>query len=322
LAREFTEFARGRGDLEAEVEAGGRLLSGTISLGDLDEARARAERQRDLIRQSGQPLFRVLDLQVHALLAMGEGRFLEAEAMATEANEVALVLSGSDAPGGYGVQLFSIRREQGRLDEARPIVESVARLGQEGATWGPALAVLYADLGMTDEAAGALRHLVDDGLRAVPRDTLWLASLSYLADTCVAVGDADAAHVVYRELLPYRGLIVRVGMGLAAYGAADRYLGILAALLGRAHDAETHLETALRIDGRAQMPVWLAHTQLAYGRFLASRARSGDLDRASALLHAALETAQILGMATMAATATAELDRSLAPARRSGPTRT
>jgi DNA-binding SARP family transcriptional activator len=309
LAREFTEFARGRGDLEAEIEAGGRLLAGTISLGDLDDARARAERQQDLIRQSGQPLLRVIDLQFQALLAMGEGRFIEAEAMAAEANELALVLSGSDAPGGYGVQLFSIRREQGRLDEARPIVESVARFGQEGATWGPALAVLYADLGMTDEAAGALRRLVADGLRAVPRDTLWLASLSYLADTCVAVGDADAAHVLYRELLPYRGLIVRVGMSLAAYGATDRYLGALAALLARGRDAETHFEAALRIDVRAHMPVWLAHTQLAYGRFLTSRAHGEDFERATALLHAALETAQRLGVGPVAAEATAALDR-------------
>jgi class 3 adenylate cyclase/tetratricopeptide (TPR) repeat protein len=308
LAREFTEFAHGRGDLGAEAWALNRLLFGTISLGDLDEARALAERQRDIMRQTGEPLFRVLDLQVHALLGMGEGRFVEAEAMATEANEVAVALSGSDAPGGYGVQLFSIRREQGRLDEARPIVESVARLGQEGATWRPALAVLYADLGMTDEAAGALRHLVDDGLRAVHRDALWLASLSYLADTCVAIGDADAAHVVYRELLPHRGLIVQVGL-LTAYGAADRYLGALAALFGRGRDAETHFEAALHIDARAHMPVWLAHTQLAYGRFLTSRARREDVERATALLHASFETAQNLGLAPVAAGATAALDR-------------
>jgi DNA-binding SARP family transcriptional activator/tetratricopeptide (TPR) repeat protein len=309
FAREFAEFARGRGDPETEGEALNRLISATISIGDLDEARILLERQRDVCRQSGQPLYRVIDLHAHALLAMGEGRFVEAEAMATEANEVALALSGSDAPGGYGVQLFSIRREQGRLDEARPIVESVARLGQEGATWGPALAVLYADLGMTDEAAGALRHLVGDGLRAVPRDALWLGSLSYLADTCVAVRDGDAAQVVYREFLPYRGLIVQVGMFLAAYGAVDRYLGALAALLGRGRDAETHFEAALRIDARAHMPVWLAHTQLAYGRFLTSRARGGDIEGATALLHAALETARDLGVAPVIAGASAALDR-------------
>jgi class 3 adenylate cyclase/tetratricopeptide (TPR) repeat protein len=308
VAREFTESALGSGDLETVVHARSRLISATISVGDLDEARVLAERQRDMCRQSGQPLFRVVDLQLHALFAMGEGRFVEAEAMATEANELAVGLSGNDAPGGYGVQLFSIRREQGRLDEARPIVETVARLGQQGATWGPALAVLYTDLGMTDEAARALRHLVDDVLSGVPRDALRLGSLSYLADTCVAVGDADAAHVVYREFLPYRGLIVQLGLFLAAYGAVDRYLGALAALLGRGPEAETHFESALRTDARARMPVWLAHTELEYGRFLASRALPGDFERATALLHAALKTAQDLGIAPVAAGATAALD--------------
>ena len=58
--------------------------------------------------------------------------------MADEANTLAGFLSGNDAGGGYGAQLFSIRRDQGRLDEARPMVEAVARLGQAGATWRPA----------------------------------------------------------------------------------------------------------------------------------------------------------------------------------------
>ena len=57
------------------------------------------------------------------------------------------------------------------------------------------------------------------------------------------------------------------------------------------------------------MPVWLAHTQLAYGRFLTRRARREDFEKAKALLHAALETALHLGLAPVAAGVTAALDR-------------
>jgi DNA-binding CsgD family transcriptional regulator len=134
----------------------------------------------------------------------------------------------------------------------------------------------------------------------VPRDSLYGGSLTYLADAAVAVGDRAAATTLYHELLPYRHLVVQVGSNLAAYGAADRCLGELAALMGRARDAESHLETALRLDERAHMPVWLAHSRLAYGRALVARGRTGDRERARGLLTAAADTARTLGLARVA----------------------
>ncbi len=309
IARELLDRAAAEDDLEWQTGALNKLLYGLITLGELDEARAVARRFRDLTVRSGQPLFGVLSLQARALLAVGEGRFAEAEALADEANTLSTFLSGTDAEGGYGVQIFTLRREQGRLDEARPLVEAVARLGQEGATWRPALTVLYAELGRLDDAARELRHLVADDLSAVPRDSLYCGSLSYLADAAVAVGDRTAADVLYRELSPYRHLVVQVGSHLAAYGAADRYLGALAALLGRVRDAETHFEAALRLDQRAHMPVWIAHSELAYGRFLAGRGRAGDRQRARALLSSAREAARTMGLVQVADAAAEALDR-------------
>jgi DNA-binding CsgD family transcriptional regulator/tetratricopeptide (TPR) repeat protein len=300
IARELIEHARVEDDSEWELGGINKLLFGSITVGDLDEARLLAARHQALSARVGQPLFRVLNLQGHALLALGEGRFAEAESLAEEADIFARFLSGNDAAGGYGVQVFSIRREQGRLDEARPLVEAVARFDQAGSTWRPALAVLYAELGWHDDAARELAFLAADGFAAVPRDSLWWGSLSYLADACVALGDREVAAAVYRELAPARGLVVQVGNLLAAYGAVDRYLGALSALLGRDRDAESHFESALRIDRRAGMPVWLARTQVAYGRFLAGRARPRDLERAAAMLRAGYDTARSCGMTRVA----------------------
>ncbi|HEX5945937.1 MAG TPA: AAA family ATPase [Acidimicrobiales bacterium] len=300
IARELLERTEAAGDIEWLSGAHNKLLYGLITLGELDEAREVARRFDQTTSRTGQPLFRVLGLQVLALLAVGEGRLADAESLAEEANVLSSFLSGTDAEGGYGVQIFTIRREQGRLDEARPLVEAVARLGQEGSTWRPALTVLYAELGLLDDAARELTHLVADDLRAVPRDSLYGGSLTYLADAAVAVGDRAAAAVLYDELLPYRHLVVQVGSNLAAYGAADRCLGELAALMGRVRDAESHFETALRLDGRAHMPVWLAHSQLAYGRALVARGRSDDRERARGLLTAAADTAARLGLARVA----------------------
>ena len=122
-----------------------------------------------------------------------EGRFAAAEQLADEASELASTLSGVDASGVYGVQMFSLRREQGRLDEIRPVVEAVARLDRSEAAWRPGLAAVYAELGLLDEARAEVKLLVTPGLPLVPRDALYLAAMTYLADAVAIVGDRSAA---------------------------------------------------------------------------------------------------------------------------------
>ena len=313
--RDAATIARAAGDLEWENHATSKALYGEILAGDLASARRTAARHHELAASVGQPIFRVLDAQAHAMLAIAEGRFSDAERLAGEADELVGVLS--DGPSGYGVQLFAIRREQGRLDEARPVVEAIARLGEAGATWRSALTVMYAELGMLDEAAAELDLLTADRCALVPRDALWLGSLSFLADACCLVGHEDGARVVYGELLAWRGRIVQVGHLLAAHGAVDRFLGELAAVIGRDSEAAIHLAAAVRIDTAAQMPVWVAHSQLAHGRFLARGGGGEDTEHARALLAAAHATAERLGMATVVAQAAAAGDaRRCAAARR------
>lgn len=308
-AREFVDLARTQDDLEWEAAALDKLLYGLIVQGELDEARTVAARHHDAVRRLRQPLFQALDLQVGVLLATGQGEFDRAEALAEEADALTRFLSGSDMSGAYGVQLFTIRRLQGRLEEAAPALEAVARLGKEGATWRPALAVLRAELGRLEEAAADVRHLVADNLQAVPRDSLWWGALSYLADASVAVGDRDGAAVIHRELLPYQGLVVQVGNFLAAHGAVDRYLAILAAFLGRPDDAVVAFEAALRLETRAAMPAWIVQTQAAYARFLTDHNDRQKTARAGELLDEAETGARRMGMRTVAADAAATRQR-------------
>lgn len=53
-----------------------------------------------------------------------------------------------------------------------PAVEAIARLGEEGATWLLALALLYAELGMVAEASAQLGSLVVGGLVRVPHHSM------------------------------------------------------------------------------------------------------------------------------------------------------
>ena len=48
---------------------------------------------------------------------------------------------------------------------------------------------LLVELGMEDEARAELSRIVEEGLDQF-RESLWLASLTYLTDACAALGDA------------------------------------------------------------------------------------------------------------------------------------
>jgi hypothetical protein len=114
---------------------------------------------------------------------------------------------------------------------------------------------------------------------------------------------------LYEILLPFDGANVIVGSGIACYGALSRYLGVLAATLERWDDAARHFEDAIAMNTRMEAWPWLSHTQEQYAAMLLARHRSGDRDKAGALLDAALVTARELGMRTLEERVTAAIAR-------------
>jgi class 3 adenylate cyclase/DNA-binding CsgD family transcriptional regulator/tetratricopeptide (TPR) repeat protein len=298
-------------DLRMAVHAQQWLVASMLVNAEFAGLRDAVAEHRALSARSKEPFHLHLSAAVESTVAIMEGRLADAEALAEEANELASNLSGPDASGAYGVQMFSLRREQGRLDEVRPVVEAVARLDRAHATWRPALAAMYAELGMLDEARAEVRVLVTPGLPRLPRDSLYLAALTYLADAVAAVGDRTAAATLYASLEPYRNTVVVVGHLIACHGAVDRYLGALAETAGRARDAERHYVRAIELDARAASPTWLAHSRFHYAQFLARQGRRDGPRRAVALLDEVLEAARVIGMPALerrAAELVADLD--------------
>ena len=183
--------------------------------------------------------------------------------------------------------------------------------GDEGGAWRPGLAALLAELGMVDEARRELDRVRREGFEAL-RASLWLAALTYLADACAAVGDGELAQLLYPELAPLAGGTVAIAHGVACYGSADRYLGLLAATLGEHDLASEHFEEALAADRRMRAPTWIANTLLAYGRTLRARGRSADLAASSVLLGEAATLAERTGLPKVLARAS-ELGAVAAP---------
>jgi DNA-binding CsgD family transcriptional regulator len=157
---------------------------------------------------------------------------------------------------------------------------------------------------MEQEARDALARVRQEGLDQY-RSTLWVASLSYLADAASLVGDEATARLLYPELTPLSGGNVIIGHGVASYGAADRFLGQLAATLGEHETAVEHLERALAANRAMGADTWVAHTLYEFGRTLRMRRRPEDEAPAAALLFEAATLAERIGMPVLLARAQA-----------------
>jgi DNA-binding CsgD family transcriptional regulator/tetratricopeptide (TPR) repeat protein len=287
------------GDMELRAEAMSWRVPGFVALGDMEAARREAAAVLQNAERTAQPFMIHVAEHYESAIALCDGRLAHSEEHALRSHEWSRLLTGRDASGVYGIQMFSIRREQGRLDELAPVIRIVAGNDLRDGPWGPGLVALLAELGMESEAKRELARLAADGIEPFRR-TLWLASLTYLTDACAALGDVATAELVYPELEPFAETNILIGHLVSCYGAAGRYLGMLASVLGDRDRAETHFEQALALNRRMEAWTWVAHTAYEYARSLL-RHQPGRRQQTAALLGEAAELARRIGMPTLLA---------------------
>jgi tetratricopeptide (TPR) repeat protein len=266
------------------------------ALGDVDGWQRDLEALGVIAREIGEPFYEYSHQTMSVAPLIQAARFEQAEQMAMAAFETGQQLGVDNNEGVMGVQMFSIRREQGRLAEIAPVVQHFLNEQGAGAAWRPGLALIYADIGELDKAREQFDRLAADEFGAIPQDSLWQTSLSYLAETCYALDAVDDAELLYELLLPYRDLAIVVGNASVCLGAAARFLGQLASLMGRWDDAEAHFRRAMELDARMAARTWLPHSQFQYSRMLFRRGRPGDSASANELLDAAAKAAGELGL--------------------------
>jgi len=296
ITREAVRLAEQVGDLERALEAGSWRLFDLMELGNLQERAAAFDAYAQAATAARQPFYHYVVLSSRAMMALFHGSFAEAERHAVEALEFGRRMRGLDAAGIYGVQMFSLRREQGRLKELAPLVEHFVKASPAANTWRPGLAVVYAEIGMLEAARAQLELLAADAFAAVPRDALWVTSIAYLAEVCERLDDARHASRLYELLLPWAGRNIVAAPNVACFGAASRHLGMLASVCGEWTRAQHHFDDALAGNARQGARPWLAHTQHQYAAMLLRRAEAGDDVRAAALLDEASASAIDIGM--------------------------
>jgi len=292
---EARDLAEEMGDVEGQAEATQWRVSALMALGEIVPAREELAIALDMAKNTRQPFMLHVTEHYRSALALLEGHLAEADAAAERSREWGQLLVGRDASSVYGIQMFGVRREQGRLAELAPVIRVLAAGDRGGGAWRPGLAAMLAELAMEEQVRGELDRLQAEGLDPL-REGLWLASLTYLADAASAVAHQGVASLVYPLLAPLAGRNVMIGHGVACYGAANRYLGMLAATLGDTDDAASHFEAALHLNRQMGADTWLAHTAYEYGRMLLGRR---DSDRGEQLLAEAALLAETVGMPTL-----------------------
>jgi DNA-binding winged helix-turn-helix (wHTH) protein len=295
-AREMLALAERSGDWELQRDAHDLCFYDLLELGDMAGADLHLARSSEIGLAMRQPFYVHNTIVYRAMRVILEGRYADGERLALEALERGERVRRNSAEGIFGMQMFAIRRDQGRLGELAMIVRAIADQQPVHALWQPGLAVIYAELGMHDDAAEALERLAHDDFVAVPRDVLWPTCVAFLAEVACELGSRQHAGAIYDALLPFRRRALVVGACVAFLGAGSHYLGKLAHCLHRRSEAAAHFEDALALNARIGAQPWLARTQVAYAKLL-GEGSGRERARAGALLDRAQATAEQLGMA-------------------------
>src|SRR5205814_4253780 len=104
-----------------------------------------------------------------------------------------------------------------------------------------------------------------------------LELLAVAAFVCAMVGSDAQREWVVSRLQPHAGTHAVVGGCAAYHGCVDHHLGLLAAALGRGHQAAVHFDSAITQYERLGAPAWASISRRERNRLQA--APPGDVFR-------------------------------------------
>lgn len=291
---------------DAAMEFDGHLFRclAMIELADAAAAQEELAVCRRLAQQLRQPYNSWLVASASVCLAFVRGRVDDIEFLAQEARRLGEDAQSPNAALFHDVQLSHLSWLRGDFEEIFRIAERLATypLVRNGLETG--LAVIFREQELRDETRIQFEALAVDDFARMPRDVTWVMGLTFLAEACAYLGDAERAAKLYDLLQPFAAQIV-VLVPVVAYGPASHYLGLLAATKGNTDLAAHHYEEALAICTRTGMAQARARTLAAYAELLLDE----EPERARALLKECIGICGSLGLNVLHERADAFLER-------------
>ena len=292
---EELELAKRSGDRLARFRALHWRAAACVERGELEQAAQLVTRESKLAAELGQPTASWLAAYDRATRALMRGLLDEAETQTETAGRIARESGQPEALAFYVGQLLNVRFEQGRLSELEPMIAAQVQANPGIPAFRAALALAYSESGKETDARDLLDADGSAAFVALPYDSNWLVGLAIYAEACGQVGSRIAARSLYLLLEPWAGQVAF--NSATTWGSIERHLGNLAAVFGRAEEAEQRLRRAAELHERMGAPIWLARTRLDLARVLRPGRREERERRW--LLEQAMSTARELGCATI-----------------------
>jgi tetratricopeptide (TPR) repeat protein len=302
---ELLDLAKEVGDRELLMEAHRWRLMDLLVSCDVSGADREIANATQVAERLRQPYYLWRCATWRASRTILQGRFADGESQATEAYAIGERVQPLEASTVLSAQLWTLLWFRGQVEMIAQMIEAFANQNE---TIYPeiriALAAAYAGANRLDEARREFETVAAGDLELInvpSGERLYV--LANLAQTCVSIGDASRAALLYRLLDQYAGRAIVTLGGLMCCGPVDRYLGLLAGVRRDWAVAEHHFEKSLELSRCLASPPFACWTQQNYAAMLCARDHAGDRTRAAALLAEAVRTADTLGMAKVAADA-------------------
>jgi tetratricopeptide (TPR) repeat protein len=289
LVTELAELAERLGDANVGFSAAWAGIDPAVEAGDTILAQRHLADATRLADDLAQP----------AVLTVLAGGVHEGERLAHQGLEAGISAGYPAARLSFAAQLLAIRMVQGRLGELEALVAEFVTRRPDQWAWQAALALIHCELDRRRvEARSVFQKLAADDFASRRYDVNWLTGMTLSAEVCAELGDVPGAAVLSRLLAPYADQFVTPGP-LACLGSVARYLGRLAATLGRLDEADAYFAAAAAAHTRIGAPAWLVRTQLDWADLLLTRQGHGDVQEAVKLLDQALGTARQLALSAV-----------------------
>ena len=267
-AEELTAIALRRSELHRLGQAATFRNFGAYAVGDPVSLEAAQVDLARMVAATRQPFWQWTSLVWSTTMLVLRCQFAAAASTSAQARRLEEGFERVDGSndGPWSLQSFALRRETGRLEFARSMLDRVAAVDNP---WRPGVVSLCTELEVPDLARSALHLALERDLDRLRSSSSWPAALGFLVEGAVWLHDIDAMQLLLGEVEPYAGLNLAGSEMLVAHGSADRFIGMLRSGLG-SEGAEESFEAALAMDRHMGAPLHEATTLAAHAAHLRS----------------------------------------------------